>query len=132
MFRCELPIGQPIALQKALKTKVLLIRIQTQQYTIPMNLTSTLLNIISWLFGALVVAIGLVNTFYGNDPFFGIFLALLAFVYFPPIDTLIKDYTGLTIPRLVKIGLGVFIIWAAVGVGELFEKVDMIPGINPG
>lgn len=91
-----------------------------------MNLSSTFLNIISWLFGGLVVAIGLVNTFWGNDPFFGIFLILLAFVYFPPVDTMIKDYTGLSIPRLVKIGLGVFIIWAAVGVGELFDKVDMM------
>lgn len=93
-----------------------------------MNLASTALNIISWLFGGLVVAIGFVNTFWGNDPFFGIFLVLLAFVYFPPVDTLIKDYTGLTIPRLIKIGLGVFIIWAAVGVGELFDKIDMMMG----
>lgn len=95
-----------------------------------MNLTSSALTIISWLFGGLVVAIGLVNTFWGNDPFFGIFLVLLAFVYFPPVNTLIKEYTGLTIPRLVKIGLGVFIIWAAVGVGELFEKVDMMMGVG--
>ncbi len=95
-----------------------------------MNLTSTLFNIISWLFGGLVVAIGFVNTFWGNDPFFGIFLVLLAFVYSPPVDTLIKDYTGLAIPRLVKIGLGVFIIWAAVGVGELFEKIDMMMGVG--
>jgi hypothetical protein len=36
--------------------------------------------------------------------------------------------TGLMIPgiRIVKTLLGIFIIWAAMGVGELFDKKEMM------
>lgn len=35
---------------------------------------------------------------------------------------------GFSIPRigLVKILLGIFIIWAALGVGELFDKIELM------
>lgn len=91
-----------------------------------MNNKLSVLNIISWLFGAAVFAIGLVNTFWGNDPGFGVFLLLLSFVYFPPLNTIIKERTGFSIPRIVKIGLGLFIVWASLGVGELFDKIDLM------
>ena len=39
---------------------------------------STALTIISWLFGVIFFAIGFVNTFWGNDPGFGIFIILLS------------------------------------------------------
>ena len=83
-------------------------------------------NIASWFFGVLVFAIGMVNTFWGNDPEFGIFLVLLSFVYFPPVNALLKSWTGFSIPLILKIALGLFIIWASVGVGELFDKFDMM------
>jgi hypothetical protein len=86
----------------------------------------SVLNIVSWLFGAVVFAIGFVNTFWGNDPFFGIFLVLLAFVYIPPVNTLIREKIGFSIPRIVKICLGLFIIWASLGVGELLDKIDLM------
>jgi hypothetical protein len=84
--------------------------------------------IISWIFGVLVFAIGLINTFWGNDPGFGIFLLLLSFIYFLPVKELVKKYTGLTIPAMawIKIGLALFIIWASVGVGELFDKIELM------
>ncbi len=84
--------------------------------------------ILSWIFGVLVVAIGIVNTFWGNDAGFGIFLLLLSLVYFLPVNEIVKKMTGFTIPKmgLIKIGLGVFIIWASVGVGELFDKIDLM------
>ena len=84
--------------------------------------------IISWIFGVLVFAIGMVNTFWGNDAGFGIFLLLLSFVYFLPVNTLFKKMTGFSIPKmgLVRIGLGLFIIWASVGVGELFDKIELM------
>lgn len=88
--------------------------------------SSAVFNIIGWLFGFLVLAIGVVNTFWGNDPGFGIFLVLLAFVYFPPANALLKKLTGISIPMVAKILLGVFIIWAALGVGELFDKIDLM------
>lgn len=84
------------------------------------------LDIFSWLFGALLIAIGIVNTFWGNDPFFGVFILLASQVYYPWVPKLVKAITGITIPRIAKIGLGLFILWAALGVGELFDKVDMM------
>ncbi|HZH01035.1 MAG TPA: hypothetical protein VEY32_08130 [Flavisolibacter sp.] len=79
-----------------------------------------------WFFGGIVLAIGIINTFWGNDPGFGIFLMLLAFVYCPPANTLFKQITGFSIPLAAKILLGVFIIWAALGVGELFDKIALM------
>ncbi|HLO39255.1 MAG TPA: hypothetical protein VK173_12215 [Lacibacter sp.] len=84
--------------------------------------------IISWIFGVLAFAIGIVNTFWGNDAGFGIFILLLSFLYFLPVNTMLKKITGFTIPRmgLVRIGVGLFIIWASVGVGELFDKIELM------
>lgn len=85
-------------------------------------------NWISWLFGATFFAIGVVNTFWGNDPEFGIFILLLSFVYFLPINALLKKIAGFSIPKmgLVKIVLGIFILWASLGVGELFDKIALM------
>lgn len=85
-----------------------------------------LLNIFSWLFGIAVFAVGIINTFWGNDPGFGIFLILLSFVYFPPVTTFVYILFGFSIPVLVKILLAVFIIMAALGVGEVFDKIELM------
>jgi len=90
------------------------------------NNNPAVLDAISWLFGIVFLAIGIVNAFWGNDPFFGLFIILLAFVYFPPVTALFKRITGFNIPGFVKIIIGVFILWAAVGVGELFDKIEMM------
>ena len=89
---------------------------------------SNVLNIISWIFGIVVVAIGVVNVFWGNDMGFGIFLLLLSFIYFLPVNTILRKLTGFSIPKMgmVKIVLGIFILWASLGVGELFDKIDLM------
>jgi hypothetical protein len=91
-----------------------------------MNNKSIALNFTCWFFGILVLAIGIVNSFWGNDPFFGIFLLLLSTIYFPPVNVLLKKWLGFSIPVIVKIVLGIFILWAALGVGELFDKMHMM------
>lgn len=83
-------------------------------------------SIIGWLFGVVFLAIGMINMFWGNDPFFGVFIFLLAFVYFPPVNVLVKKMTGFSIHPIIKILLGVFIFWAALGVGELFDKLELM------
>jgi hypothetical protein len=92
------------------------------------NNKSNVLNIISWLFGITVFAVGVVNTFWGNDPGFGVFILLLSFVYFLPVNAILKKMTGFSIPGMgiIKIVLGIFIIWASLGVGELFDKIDLM------
>lgn len=84
--------------------------------------------VIGWLFGILVLAAGVINTFWGEPAGFGIFLMLLSLVYFLPVNTIFKRLTGYNIPaiRLLRILLALFIIWAAVGVGELFDKIEMM------
>ena len=91
-----------------------------------LNYKTVLLNILSYLFGIIAFAVGLINIFWGNDQGFGIFLCLLSLVFFPPVTNLFREWTGFAIPGLVKVLLAIFIIWAAMGVGELPEKVDMM------
>ena len=92
------------------------------------NDTTMVGKIISWLFGIAVLAAGIINTFWGNDPGFGIFLILLSFVYFLPVKAIFKRLTGFSIPgmRILRILLGIFIIWAVLGVGELFDKIELM------
>jgi hypothetical protein len=91
------------------------------------NMTS---KIISWIFGIAVFAAGVVNTFWGNDPGFGVFLLLLSLVYFPPTSAILngkaEKWVGFSIPKTGKIVLGIFIVWATLGVGELFDKIDLM------
>ena len=91
-----------------------------------MNTTLSIGNIFSWLFGIAVMATGILNTFWGNDPGYGIFIFLLSFAYFPPATAFLKKISGISIPLLAKIILGVFILWSAVGVADLFDKVDLM------
>lgn len=82
--------------------------------------------LLNWAFALMVVGIGLINTFWGNDPGFGIFLLVLSFIYMPPVAAMLSKRTGFTIPQLVKILLVLCILWAALGVGELFDKIDLM------
>lgn len=91
-----------------------------------MNTPYIVSTIAGWLFCIVVFAIGLVNTFGGNDPGLGITLLILSFVYFPPVNTLLQEKTGFSIHRTVKIVLGIVILWAWLGVGELFDKIELM------
>jgi len=91
-----------------------------------MNNQSTIGNSISWIFAIIAFAIGLVNSFWGNDLGFGIFILLLSFVFFPPVTGVFRKRTGISIPIIVKILVAIFIIWASLGVGELFDKIELM------
>lgn len=86
------------------------------------------LKIISGLFGLIALSIGLINLFWGNDGGFGIFIILLSFMYFIPVNTLSKRLFSFSIPRfgLIKILIALFILWAALGVGDLSNKIGMM------
>jgi len=91
-----------------------------------MQYSSLLLKLVGWLFGAIVFAIGFVNTFWGNDAILGIGMLLLAFIYLPPVNNIITQKTSIKIPVIGKILLGLLLLWIALGVGELFGKIDMM------
>jgi hypothetical protein len=82
--------------------------------------------LVSWAFGIISLAIGFINTFWGNDPFFGIFIMLASLLYFLPVYTYFEKLTGIAVPKFTKILLAIFIVWAALGVGELFDKIDLM------
>ncbi|MCF1716726.1 hypothetical protein L0U88_18940 [Flavihumibacter sp. RY-1] len=79
-----------------------------------------------WFFGLVFTLIGLINLFWGNDPFYGVFVVLLALIYFPPVTYFIQGMTGFRIPVWSKVLLGAFIIWSSLGVGELFDKIELM------
>jgi hypothetical protein len=79
--------------------------------------------ITSWVFGLLVFTIGVLNLFLVH-PVPGIAGLLLSLVYFPPANEFLKERTGFTIPPIVKIILGVVIIWFTLGVSDLGDMID--------
>ncbi len=91
-----------------------------------MHHQNLLTDILSWILAIFTFAIGIVNLFWGNDPGFGAFLLLLSIIFIPPINSLFKKITGFSIPWFVKVIVAIFIIWAALGVGELFDKVELM------
>lgn len=91
-----------------------------------MNNRSIVLNLLGWICGIVFSAIGVVNMFWGNDSLFGVFLFLLSLVYYPPLHELFRKLTGYRIHGILKVALGLFILWASLGVGELFDKIDLM------
>lgn len=93
----------------------------------PVNDGSTALTIINWIFGTIFFAIGVVNTFWGNDLGFGVFILLLSLIYFFPVNAIFQKMFKFSIPvKPVKILVGIFILWSAMGVGELPDKIELM------
>ncbi|NJW53824.1 hypothetical protein [Salinimicrobium oceani] len=87
---------------------------------------SPLFTFLNWGFGLAVIAAGFINTFWGNDPGFGIFLLLLSVFYFPPFLKMLRQKWNIKIHLILKILLSIFIIMAVLGVGELFYKIELM------
>lgn len=82
--------------------------------------------LLGWTFGIIFFVIGLINVFWGNDPEFGVFIVLASLVFIPSANKIFNNITGWKIPVYMKVLLGAFILWAAIGVGELPDKIDMM------
>jgi len=78
------------------------------------------------VFGIIATGIGLINTFWGNDPFYGIFILIISSIYFPYTNNLIQKKLPFSISTWTKILIALFIFWASLGVGELFDKIEMM------
>lgn len=84
------------------------------------TLTSTL---ISWFFGIIVFAIGLSNLIWVH-PVPGFIFLFLSLIFFPPVDVFLRKRFGISIPFIVKIILGIIIIWFTLGVSDLGDMID--------
>jgi len=80
-------------------------------------------HIINRIFGIPVFAIGVLNVFLVH-PVPGVVCLLLSFVYLPPANAILKKRFGFAIPILVKILLGIFIIWFTLGISDLGDMID--------
>lgn len=87
---------------------------------------SFLSNTVHLLFGLLFSFIGFVNTFWGNDPYFGLFIILISMVFYLPVINAIVDKIPKRGMLILKIVLGLFILWSGLGVGELFDKIEIM------
>jgi hypothetical protein len=78
---------------------------------------------ISWLFGLIVLAIGVANLLLVH-PVPGMAFLLLSLVYIPPANSFLRNKLGFTIPPLVKIAVGIMIILFTLGVSDLGDMMD--------
>lgn len=85
-----------------------------------MNNTFSFGKVAGWAFGLLVFTIGVLNLFLVH-PVPGIVYMLLAFVFFPFTNVFLRKQFGFAIPLVVRIVLGVFIMWFTLGVSDLAE-----------
>jgi hypothetical protein len=78
---------------------------------------------IGWVFGTIVLAIGVANLVLVH-PVPGVAFLLLSLVYFPTANEFFLKQTGFMIPRFVKIALGIVIIMFTLGVSDLGDIID--------
>jgi hypothetical protein len=83
-------------------------------------------SIISQLFGFFFGMVAVINMGWGNDFFYGLFILLLSLAYYPFATKILLRYLSPLKIQLLKLVIGLFIIWTSLGVGELFEKIDMM------
>lgn len=82
------------------------------------------LDIISWIFGLLILTIGILNLFLVH-PIPGIIYIIFSFVFFPPTKTFLKKTFNISIPFGLKLILFILIMWFTLGVGDLAEMYGL-------
>lgn len=74
-------------------------------------------NVAGWMFGLLVITVGILNLVLVHAVPGTVFL-LLSLIYLPPVNKLVG------VPLALKIILGVVIIWFTLGVSDLGDIID--------
>lgn len=76
--------------------------------------------ITGWLFGLLILSIGILNMILIH-PVPGLIYMLLSLIFFPPAIEFLERKTQIILPRVIQIFLGFLIIWFTLGVSDLGE-----------
>lgn len=80
-------------------------------------------NTMSWIFWLIISTIGVLNVFLVHAvP--GLLYLTFSLIYFPPFDSVLRKRFNFSIPCYVKIILGFVVLWATLGVGDLFELFE--------
>ena len=82
--------------------------------------------LLSLFFGLLFSFIGFTNMFWGNDPYLGLFIFLVSFLYYLPVLDFARNKIPPNYLFMFLILMGIFILWSSLGVGELFDKIDLM------
>ncbi|MBR0571462.1 hypothetical protein KB205_12580 [Microvirga sp. STS03] len=85
----------------------------------------TIWNIAGWLFGVLVIIIGILNLFLVH-PVPGIAYLLISLIYLPPANAYFRKKLGFALPAIVKIILGIVLIMFTLGVSDLGDMIDKL------
>lgn len=78
--------------------------------------------------GLILLFTGFVQSFWGNDPYLGWSISLIAALYLAPSarSVVAKVVASGRRQRLAGVGIFILILWVALGVGELPDKVQMM------
>lgn len=77
--------------------------------------------LLSWVFGILIFSLGILNLLAGNDSDFGVFLVMISFAFYPPVNEFIKKQFKIPVPNWFKIVLAIVLIWINLAVGAIAE-----------
>ncbi|MEL6676674.1 MAG: hypothetical protein AAFR61_30975 [Bacteroidota bacterium] len=88
-----------------------------------MDSKSTTWHRIAWAFGAVFIAFGVLNAWLiALVP--GAFYLLVALFFLPPANEFLLKTFKVAIPPVVKIVLGLMVIWGSLAVGDLMELFE--------
>ena len=82
-------------------------------------------------FGVLFSAIGFINTFWGNDPYYGVAVLTASFLFYLPLIDVVRLRVSAQRGTALLVLLGAFILWSSIGVGELLDKTAMMAETFP-
>ena len=82
-------------------------------------------SISGWIFGIVVLTIGVLNIFLVH-PVPGVVYLLLSLIYFPPANAIFRKRLGFSIPLVVKLVLGVVLFMFTLGVSDLGDMIDKL------
>ena len=82
-------------------------------------------SISGWIFGIVVLTIGVLNIFLVH-PVPGVVYLLLSLVYLPPANEYAMKKLGFKIPLVVKLVLGIVMIMFTLGVSDLGDMIDKL------
>jgi uncharacterized membrane protein len=86
---------------------------------------------LNFIFGLICSFIGFVNCFWGNDPFYGYFITLLSLIFYIPLFHVMIEMIKPNVMVVIRVIIGLFIVWSSLGVGELVSKVELMHSSFP-
>ncbi len=92
---------------------------------IEINSRPTFWSISGWVFGVVVLTVGILNLVLVH-PAPGIAYLLLSLIYFPPINVMLQERFNFTIPLLIKLILGIILFMFTLGVSDLGDMIDKL------